>query len=471
VQRHFEVQNISDAVKVKLAKLSMEGATIHWFNLLRETEDHLSWSIFKQALIERYGGRRFDNPFEELSDLRQGGSVDDYIAEFEYLSSQVGRLPEEQYLGYFMGGLRLEIRRCVRTFSPQTRPQMMRVVRDVEVELYGVSQEGKGAGSRFQNHDKGSSDRLAMTTSQGWVALVGPMTKGNVVTNQSIRNGKEERRLGAERSRGLKHLSYQELMERKAKGLCFRCGEKFHPMHQCSEKQLRMLILGEDETMDEGEGMTAEVNREEEVEPLECNTIGLGGVNQDLLTGVKTMRMEGKLRGVTVVVMIDSGASHNFISPRVAAALDLSITPTKDLRIRLGDGHQVMTRGKCSDLVIQLADSKFNVDAYVLELGGLDVILGVAWLKGFGKVMVDWKEMTMEFLYLGRTIHLQGLNCELHKEGFNVGSTSFNSILQQNSEENEKIKGEDIDSGIVSQLTIAQERDLLHLLEMFPAVF
>jgi len=154
-ETYLEVQNISNAVKVKLAKLNMEGATIHWFNLLRETEDHLSWSIFKQALIERYGGCHFDNPFEKLSDLRQGGSMDDYIAEFEYLSSQVGRLPEEQYLGYFMEGLRLEIQRRVRTFNPQTRPQMVRVACDVETKLYRVNQEGKEAESCFQNHDKG----------------------------------------------------------------------------------------------------------------------------------------------------------------------------------------------------------------------------------------------------------------------------------------------------------------------------
>lgn len=62
----------------------------------------------KQALIDRYGGRRSDNLFEELKDLKQTGDVEDYISEFEYVSSQVNRLPEEQYLGYFLGGLKPE---------------------------------------------------------------------------------------------------------------------------------------------------------------------------------------------------------------------------------------------------------------------------------------------------------------------------------------------------------------------------
>jgi hypothetical protein len=54
------VQGSSKEVKERLAKLSMEGAsaTIHRFNLLRETEDELTWLMFKQVLIERYGLRR-----------------------------------------------------------------------------------------------------------------------------------------------------------------------------------------------------------------------------------------------------------------------------------------------------------------------------------------------------------------------------------------------------------------------------
>lgn len=44
-------------------------------------------------------------------------------------------------------------------------------------------------------------------------------------------------------------------MERKSKGLCFRCGEKYHPMHQCMSRTLRVLVLGDDE-VEEGNGTT-----------------------------------------------------------------------------------------------------------------------------------------------------------------------------------------------------------------------
>lgn len=41
VEIYFDVQNTTDKMRVKLARLSMEGSTIHWFNLLMETEDEL----------------------------------------------------------------------------------------------------------------------------------------------------------------------------------------------------------------------------------------------------------------------------------------------------------------------------------------------------------------------------------------------------------------------------------------------
>lgn len=57
----------------------------------------------------------------------------------------------------------------------------------------------------------------------------------------------------------MKHLSYQELMDRKNKGLCFKCWEKFHPLHQCPEKSLRLVIMGDEEDEGQAEVLALEV--------------------------------------------------------------------------------------------------------------------------------------------------------------------------------------------------------------------
>jgi hypothetical protein len=63
-------------------------------------------------------------------------------------------------------------------------------------------------------------------------------------------------------------------------------------------------------------------------------------------------------------VLIYSGASHNFISPKVTTALGLTITPTTARSIKLGDGHKVNTDGVCKDLNMKLGEVDITCDAF-----------------------------------------------------------------------------------------------------------
>lgn len=47
-----------------------------------------------------------------------------------------------------------------------------------------------------------------------------------------------------------KIISHQEYTHRRDKGLCFRYGEPYNPMHRCSQKS-RVTLLAEDEKEDE----------------------------------------------------------------------------------------------------------------------------------------------------------------------------------------------------------------------------
>lgn len=341
-------------------------------------------------------------------------------------------------MGYFIGGLRPEIRMRVRTFNPANRLQAMRLARDVETELQGASIP-RGGGSTGTRAWKGSRDWSSGYVDKGGSGSgqypntsklgsglgpsVGTQSKGNLVGNSiqsesrttvqqgSRTNGDEGRRsVTGDRNRGTKHLPYSELMNRKAQGLCFRCGERYHPLHQCAEKQLRLLVLGDDETVNEiGEIIAIEVQEEEEEQTLDCGSMGVFGLmDTDQSGGIppSTLRVEGKINGVSLVMLIDTGASHNFVSPQVVAALEIAVEQGKTMGVRLGDGHKVATGGKCKGVEVQLGEFKTSVESYVLELGDLDMILGVAWLRKFGKVTFDWEEMTLSFCWEGQKVEL-----------------------------------------------------------------
>lgn len=97
--------------------------------------------------------------------------MDDYIQEFERLTSQVKRLPDDQYFGYFVHGLKEGIRgrvRSIRAMGPLSRSQLLNVARAVEYELQekrgGVTRgsggkAGFGSGSQYRSNSYYPSGR------------------------------------------------------------------------------------------------------------------------------------------------------------------------------------------------------------------------------------------------------------------------------------------------------------------------
>ena len=109
------------------------------------------------------------------------------------------------------------------------------------------------------------------------------------------------------------------MRERREKGLCYNCDDKWGPDHKC--KSARLFIM-ESEGW-EGEEMllterTGELNNQfyegldkEEVEP-EISIHALCGSPNP-----KTMRIVGQIGRKTVVILIDTGSTHNFIDPSI----------------------------------------------------------------------------------------------------------------------------------------------------------
>jgi len=112
---------------------------------------------------------------------------------------------------------------------------------------------------------------------------------------------------------------------------------------------------------EEGEIVVIEeavVENEEEEDEVEYKCLGvLGRIGE-----YQTMKIEGKIASVDMMVLIDNGASHNFISPKVTSALGLEITPVAAKRIKLGDGHRVVTKGMCKGVKVKLGTIEVVVD-------------------------------------------------------------------------------------------------------------
>ncbi|XP_073223438.1 uncharacterized protein [Cicer arietinum] len=315
-------------------RLFVKKVELPYFN----GEDHVAWITRAETYFEVqriFETDRIQLTKLKLKDLKQQGYVEEYVVEFELYSSQCRRLPEQQFLGYFVGGLYHDIRSHVHTFKPKSRCQAMPLARDVENEFTALTQSGHTQGVRH-------------------------------------RSGRTQL--------GVRHLHVSYIHEKWANELCFRCNERWHPLHQCAGKHLRLVILGDDETInDDGEIVVVEVVSEEEkhLKDLECKAMGYFELHSVNGFHACTMKFEGFVNGVSVLVLIDSGATHNFVTPTV-------------------------------------------VEAWVYQCG----VVG-----NVGKVTMDWKEISMVFNHGGHSVQLQGLSAKGR-------ATTLQSVIKNDREAN-----------------------------------
>ena len=122
--------------------------------------------------------------------------------------------------------------------------------------------------------------------------------------------------------KGFRNLSYQELMERRAKGLCFKCGQHYNPMHCCPDKELKLIVQEDEEgnldDKEENEGNKGDPNDWE----LVCHMVELSELKSHAKACCKTMKLEGNLQGVLILLLIDSGASHNYVTRELVLPLN-----------------------------------------------------------------------------------------------------------------------------------------------------
>jgi hypothetical protein len=193
----------------------------------------------------------------------------------------------------------------------------------------------------------------------------------------------------------------RDLDERRAKGLGFWCDEKFIPGHRCQNKKLYSLCIMEDN----GEG-----SEEEGATDLDPNTynphISLNALEG--VTGLNTLRVIGKIEKQPIVILIDSGSTHNFISNHVADRLHCNLTNIKALTVQLADGAIMACTSVCSNFQWSIQGVDFVTDVFTLDLKNCDMIFGIQWLATLKTIVCNYEEMWMAFTWQGQEVFIKG---------------------------------------------------------------
>ena len=157
------------------------------------------------------------------------------------------------------------------------------------------------------------------------------------------------------------------------------------------------------------EGAEIGENSREEGETLKTGEVMELFINLVVgLTPRQTMKIRREIEGQEVVVLIDNGASHNFIASKLVQKLGLVRSQTRGYGVIMGSGMVVQGVGVWKGVTLTLQNVEVVEDFLPLELGRLDVILGMKWLATLGETQVDWGSLIMKFRAGGATITLHG---------------------------------------------------------------
>lgn len=183
----------------------------------------------------------------------------------------------------------------------------------------------------------------------------------------------------------VRRLTPDEVEYYRKHGLCFHCKEKFVG-HTCEKKQLLLI--------DVQYGSDNETSDTENLEP-KITTCVLFGTPAP--KSIKTMKVLGSIKNCPVVILIDSGNSHNFVDSVLVKTINGQLKTAHYFSVKIADGGKVNTTGSLEAVSLKIQDYQCTTDLYAMALGGCDVVLGVQWLKTLGPVLWDFDKLYMKF--------------------------------------------------------------------------
>ncbi|XP_019267598.1 PREDICTED: uncharacterized protein LOC109244894 [Nicotiana attenuata] len=388
IEQFFSMEKVPAEERVGVAAIQLEGEAIHWhlaFMRYRQYLQPATWTEYVMALVERFAVD-FEDPMEEIKKIRQTGTVKEYQAIFERNLTRVN-LSQENAISCFLGGLKHELNIAVKLTNPTTLSQVYKTARMQEAYLAAI--------------------RLPSSTSNV------PASATRRVMDQRINSRPllptpSQRNAGTSKGFNRRTLSLEEMNEKRAKGLCYFCNEKYVVGHTCKNlKQIYLLELEEPE-----EGLISEevVNELEEQEmeltqPMEQVGISIHVLNGSL--GYRTLRVTGYHSQKPLHILVDTGSSHNFMDPELVERLKCPVRATTPQLVAVANGNMLKVDKVCKTSWL-LQGAEFSAEFLLLPLGSCGVVLGVLWSLTFGDIKMNFRTLTMEFYYKGRKHVLRG---------------------------------------------------------------
>ncbi|XP_014496781.1 uncharacterized protein LOC106758364 [Vigna radiata var. radiata] len=380
VNQFFDYHHTPPDQRIQIASFYLEGQALACFQWMFNNGLLSSWEAFLQALELRFAPSKFDDPIAALCKLTQTQSLHEYLSEFETLANRISDYPPNFYLSCFLSGLKPPLRREVTALQPPDLPHAIALAK-LHEDKFRPSIPPLNCFGRTPTPPPPLSLSPSIPPKPLPPLLPTPTNKIPI-----------------------KRLTEAEMQVRRDKNLCFNCDERYTRGHQC-KPQFLLLTTFDSENPDDC--LLSEDSTLTEESPSEAGLISLHAFSGHWTP--RTFRVTGSIQGYAVQILVDTGATHNFIQHRVAQFLHLPTQPTPSpLRVMVGNGEFLPCSSFCPNVTLTLDNQEFSIDLYPLKLSGTDVVLGVHWLSMISPFVMDYNGPLMRFNWQQKLVELKG---------------------------------------------------------------
>ena len=307
-ESYFELYQLPEGMWITAAHLHFEGNAAKWYQAYKQTHHFSSWDHFCSVVEEEFGSDDFRSAMNDLLELKQTGTVEEYTTQFHNLQFDITmhnpHYDEMFFTPQYVRGLKDEIRSMV-------EPQMPTIVQKASI-LAKIQQ-------KLVDRNKGKSNRIPQHFR--------PYTPVKIDTKPQ-----------AQSSTLWKDRQLRDY--RKANGLCFNCGEKFVPGHlevcpKRNKPQAHALALNDldrelsDEVLND---LAIEDQLQEEFGQLSLNALS----SQDHTNCIK---LKTRVKDKVMLILVDSGSTHSFISSQFVQLANLQTIPITPKKVKVANGN------------------------------------------------------------------------------------------------------------------------------------
>jgi hypothetical protein len=371
MEHYFSLYDITDDLaKLQYGVLHLDQERWQWWQWRKTSrQGYIAWTHFVAEIYEHFDTDT--NHLGHLTKLKQSRTVEDFIASFECLDFWTEGMSDAFFRECFISGLKDEIRAHVLMAQPQSWVEDTK--RDKEAQQVVSSQNQKPS---FIPRTK----------------PVNPTTPSAPLKIQK--------------------LTRDEMVEIQLKGLCYNCDEKYFPGHKCKEQNIFMAISEDISEEDVETPLVSESPETTDITPPSDPPEVEPVISLNALTGFsapQTLKLIGYIKHRKVIILVDSGSTHNFIHRRIAQETHCYIHAVNNFQIMIANGGSMKCGGSCENVCLQIGDYHLKSHMFAIDMGGCDIVLGADWLRTLGPILMDFKELTMQFDQEGHQYKFQGI--------------------------------------------------------------